>query len=321
MIHAPLRALAESRPRAKATVLYPDAIRSAHSAKGLPFAGVNDMLLKGQVGLAPLHVRGDHWVLLSLSCARIRIYDSLTSHTAGEAKRFAQRMKDEVPRLKAARIEKIDSPKQADGSNDCGLWVVRNAYKYVLTKEGCAPDADFDYGTLFSREWLKKNLPSTAEAADNAEYIQELAVTIRRIAAERVGKQTAGDSKCASCGQGFGKTGKPAECTVCGGRWHLTCLASGARPRPGMDDWKCNPCAKSLATGSATLALKVSHASTTSSARLSTSSRSRCAVRRSRRGAVRSVFDARRSSAGSTGTRTSRTGGAHRAPRSNKRRW
>eukprot|EP00760_Papus_ankaliazontas_P004238 PhM_4_TR11712/c3_g2_i7/m.29570 len=176
-----------------------------------------------------------------------RIYDSLTSHTAGEAKRFAQKMKDEVPRLKAVSIEEIDSPQQEDGSNDCGLWVIRNAYKYVLTKEGCAPGPDFDYSTLFSRDWLKQHLPATPEATDKPEYIQELAVTIRRIAAERVGKQTAGDAKCASCGQGFGKTGKPAECTVCGGRWHLTCLASGARPRPGMDDWKCNPCAKSLA--------------------------------------------------------------------------
>eukprot|EP00760_Papus_ankaliazontas_P008724 PhM_4_TR13916/c2_g3_i1/m.39950 len=155
MIHAPLRALAESRPRAKVSVLYPDAIRSANSAKGLPYAAVNDMVQTGHSVLAPLHVRGDHWVLLSLSCTQIRIYDSLRKHTAGEATKFAEELKANVPRLKAVHINEIESPKQADGSNDCGLWVIRNAYKYVLTKESCAPGPSFDYSTIFSREWLK----------------------------------------------------------------------------------------------------------------------------------------------------------------------
>eukprot|EP00760_Papus_ankaliazontas_P029002 PhM_4_TR409/c0_g1_i1/m.76027 len=81
MVHAPLHALAESRPKAKVSVIYPDAIRCTNSAKGLPFAGVNGLVQTGHSVLAPLHVRGDHWVLLSLSCSRIRI----CTHTAGEA--------------------------------------------------------------------------------------------------------------------------------------------------------------------------------------------------------------------------------------------
>eukprot|EP00760_Papus_ankaliazontas_P017678 PhM_4_TR17369/c2_g3_i1/m.33525 len=150
-----------------------------------PYAGVNDAVQSRHV-LAPLHVRGDHWVLLSLSKTRIRIYDSFAKHTGDEADKFAQELKANVPILNRCTIEHVASTQQPADSNDCALWVIRNAYKYVLTKVGCHPDArgSFDHGTLFTRTWLKEHLPSREEA-DTDEFLRTFATTIREIASRR----------------------------------------------------------------------------------------------------------------------------------------
>ena len=76
--------------------------------------------------LAPLLVRGDHWVLLSITPYKITIFDSLRYHTGDEAHRFARSLVQAFPQLRDARVESTRNwPQQMPGSNDCALFVMR----------------------------------------------------------------------------------------------------------------------------------------------------------------------------------------------------
>ena len=84
--------------------------------------------------LAPLLVRGDHWVLLRITRYAITIFDSLRSHTGDEAHRFARSLRDTFPILKDARVESERHwPQQAQGSNDCAIFVMR-ATQHILSR-------------------------------------------------------------------------------------------------------------------------------------------------------------------------------------------
>ena len=85
--------------------------------------------------LAPLLVRGDHWVLLRISPHTITIYDSLRSHTGDAAHRFARSLASGFSMLHEASVESAKNwPQQLPGSNDCSLFVMR-AVQHILAKQ------------------------------------------------------------------------------------------------------------------------------------------------------------------------------------------
>ena len=104
--------------------------------------------------LAPLLVRGDHWVLLRISRNAIKNFDSLRSHTGDVAHRFVRSLAAAFPQLKEARVESEKNwPQQSPGSNDCAFFVMR-AVQHVLAKQPVQEVAHF-----FGRRALNSLLP------------------------------------------------------------------------------------------------------------------------------------------------------------------
>ena len=104
--------------------------------------------------LAPLLVKGDHWVLLHVRPDEIAIYDSLRTHTSGDARLFALELVKKVPALKNARVRDVTAWQQQDfGSNDCGLFAVRAVLHIVgkVSRDACNKE--------FTREFLDGVLP------------------------------------------------------------------------------------------------------------------------------------------------------------------
>ena len=85
--------------------------------------------------LAPLLVKGDHWVLLKITRHSIVIFDSLRSHTGDAAHRFARSLVGSFAVLRGATVESFRSwPQQIRGSNDCSLFVMR-AVQHLLSRQ------------------------------------------------------------------------------------------------------------------------------------------------------------------------------------------
>ena len=104
--------------------------------------------------LAPLLVRGDHWVLLRITRYAITIFDSLRSHTGDVAHRFARSLRDTFPILKDAQVESERHwAQQAQGSNDCALFVMR-AVQHILSRRPATAVLH-----LFERDALNLVLP------------------------------------------------------------------------------------------------------------------------------------------------------------------
>ena len=129
-----------------ANVLFPDAIRQVLEG--------DEFDLRSGECLAPLLVKGDHWVLLHILPDEIIVYDSLRIHTSGDARVFALLLKQKVPALKNARVcEVTDWQQQGYGTNDCGLFTMRAMLHAVakLPRDICLKE--------FTREFLDGILP------------------------------------------------------------------------------------------------------------------------------------------------------------------
>ena len=162
-----LEAVAAAFP-SKTRVLFPDYVRrlvevdhaaaakignGTRASRKRSFVDGGERMKAGEHFLAPLHVKEDHWVLLECSPGVIKVYDSLRSHTNGDAVEFAKLLTAMPGFEEAVIIEDRQWPRQADGSNDCALFVMR-AVLMVLSGHG----QDWAV-TWFSRAELDAMLP------------------------------------------------------------------------------------------------------------------------------------------------------------------
>eukprot|EP00760_Papus_ankaliazontas_P026852 PhM_4_TR3081/c1_g1_i2/m.53909 len=128
-----MQAIVDLAPAGNCTVIAPDAIRRA--AGDAPFGDVvNLTAAEGSAVLAPLNVHNDHWVLLTISRKAITVYDSMPGHTAGAGHKFAQFLIGKLPKaFVGTRVQTGQSDAQAARSNDCALFVMCNALRYMVT--------------------------------------------------------------------------------------------------------------------------------------------------------------------------------------------
>ena len=136
------------------SLLFPDHIRHFLD-KGEAARQWADGLIVGEyLVLAPLLIKGNHWVLMEVAPNSIRIKDSLRRYTDGEALAFARQLKAAVHGLRGAVIEEDKEwPQQAFGSNDCALYVLRA----ILQRASGFPVAELL--KYFSRASLDALLP------------------------------------------------------------------------------------------------------------------------------------------------------------------
>ena len=120
-------------PRGGIKVIGADLIRNWFERDAAPeMRKALDARWADPVLLAPLLVRGDHWVLLRICRFKIEIFDSLRSHTGDAAHVFARKLVKRFPVLRDAQVESAKHwAQQERGSNDCALFVMR-AVLHVL---------------------------------------------------------------------------------------------------------------------------------------------------------------------------------------------
>ena len=156
-------------------VLFPDAIRHmvGHVGSGTraeqkrSFVDGGARMKKGEAFLAALHVCDDHWVLLWCTPKVIRIYDSLRSHTNGEAVEFAQVLATVPGFEEAVIVEDLKWPRQAERSNDCALFVIRAV---LMILSGRAQDWALSW---FTRAELDAMLPHVDQEKGQFTRLQE----------------------------------------------------------------------------------------------------------------------------------------------------
>ena len=159
-------------------VMFPDYVRhlvevdhvqnGTRASRNRDFVDGGQRLKKGEHFLAPLHVRTNHWVLLECSPKVIRIYDSLRSHTDGEAVEFAKILATMPGFEEAVVVEDLQWPRQAPSSNDCAMFVTRAA---LMILSGCAQDWAV---SVFSRAELDEMLPHIDSEKGQFTRIQEV---------------------------------------------------------------------------------------------------------------------------------------------------
>jgi integrase len=245
IIHLVLSAIVAARPKADFKVMYPDAIRT--SSRGSPYGNVSKLLRPQRNILAPLHVKGNHWVLLIVNERMITVYDSLPAHTAGEAEGFALKLRTDVAELSSIFVKKATSPVQPTISNDCALWVMRNALTAISRHRRVSPIAGSqDFSRFFTRPWLKTHLPATVEAADKPETLAKLKEdVIDHILIKRQGEPSRNDSEATACpykwdGITCGRSilpGNGQPCSLC----KRICCTDHRQQRP-RETWRCTDC-------------------------------------------------------------------------------
>ena len=169
-----LEALASVFP-SNTRVLFPDSIRNivdhvgsgTRTEKKRSFVDGGARIGKGEAFLAPLHVCGDHWVLLWCTPKVIKVYDSLRSHTNGKAVEFAQILATVPGFEEAVIVEDLKWPRQAEGSNDCALFVMRAV---LMILSGRAQDWAVSW---FTRTELDTMLPHVDREKGQFTMLQE----------------------------------------------------------------------------------------------------------------------------------------------------
>ena len=144
-------------------IMFPDHIRFFLNKGEAELERKNGMHVGTAPCLAPLLVKGNHWVLLEITPTDIRVQDSLRTHTAGQAKDFAHHLQEKIPGLRKARVyEDTNWPQQGYGTNDCALFVMRA----ILQRASGLTTSQVQ--REFSREFLDATLPRFAGTATSS---------------------------------------------------------------------------------------------------------------------------------------------------------
>ena len=162
-------------------IMFPDHIRFFLNKGEAELERKNGMHVGTAPCLAPLLVKGNHWVLLEITPTDIRVQDSLRTHTAGQAKDFAHHLQEKIPGLRKARVyEDTNWPQQGYGTNDCALFVMRA----ILQRASGLTTSQVQ--REFSREFLDATLPRFAGTATSSKDQGALPETQQRQFIERL---------------------------------------------------------------------------------------------------------------------------------------
>ena len=162
-------------------IMFPDHIRFFLNKGEAELERKNGMHVGTAPCLAPLLVKGNHWVLLEITPTVIRVQDSLRTHTAGQAKDFAHHLQEKIHGLRKARVyEDTNWPQQGYGTNDCALFVMRA----ILQRASGLTTSQVQQE--FSREFLDATLPRFAGTATSSKDQGALPETQQRQFIERL---------------------------------------------------------------------------------------------------------------------------------------
>eukprot|EP00760_Papus_ankaliazontas_P011236 PhM_4_TR14692/c1_g1_i3/m.68320 len=211
----------------------------------VPSSTLQDMLEKHYGVFAALHVKNCHWVLLVINPKNITMYNSLTSCGQQEAIDVANGLRSMQSHLSSAKIVEGRSMQQASGSNDCALFVLRHAYRYMLTCRGLHPKSKYE--ALFTRDWLASTLPRSDLVSKVRERLFLDVLRHLSLKAPWVGTSTNAPSVVATlpcskegCSKRVSSTSS-CVCSACGKAWCSACIHSSLRPKSDAP-WLCSSC-------------------------------------------------------------------------------
>eukprot|EP00760_Papus_ankaliazontas_P005438 PhM_4_TR1256/c2_g1_i3/m.81176 len=250
-------------------VMYPHHI-DFHKTPDGKYGGVLKHLRKDAYVLAPYNVTQNHWVLLAITRTSIYFFDSLRAHSKEIARDFANELGAYIESKlgTSVRVSQGNTPQQERGSNDCALWVMRNALTYMSDKGGTGFRTRGKWTGMFSREWLRQHLAIGAHEATASAARQALQKAIADIlGTPKKQNSTAGVDKadfagkdvCLVCKQATLARDQEHEkgrrthiCSACDVAFHARCISQTVRgkelPRhvKMVRDWKCQDCAKPM---------------------------------------------------------------------------
>ena len=176
--------------------------------------------------IAALNVKGDHWVLLEGCPDEIVLYDSLPSHTSGDAAKTARGIAELSPLYAKTPVRSAKWLQQAPGSNDCAFFCMKAALMLM------ARHSQEQVKQSFSRAFVDKVLPHVPRA----EMSRQLTFLDDRMRAEFGIAMTR--QSCVCCHEPI-YSDRRLQCVSCSQHWHEVCNGVDYSPD---GQWRCGGC-------------------------------------------------------------------------------